>query len=389
MLDENGFNRKTYAMLIEEMNDKAKELFGETINLSPRTFLGILIRLYAWFLTIIWQVMESVYNNSFPGTATGVSLDRAVKFKGLTRNKEGYSYGKIRIRGEPGNTIEAGFIVGTKRNIYFETVQDAVLDELGVSIVDIYASETGSQGNVAAGDITEILYPDPEVVFEVINLEPTSGGRDRETDSELYARYQESPSNSGSSDIESIESTLLETKGVRDAVVYQNTKSVEKDGIPAHSIAPFVFGGDDDEVARAIFAVKSGGIESFGTIIREVRDSKGQQHFVGFSRPEEVQVYVKVSLTKKSDFPSDGLKMARSQVLSYIGGKDESGTEYSGLGLNENVIQAKIVASVFALGSVEDANVQLSLDGVNYTTGNLVIASNQVAKTTFDKVAVT
>lgn len=388
MLDENGFKKKTYAELIEEMEAKAREGFGETINLSPRSFLGILIRLYAWFLAIVWQVIEKVYNNSFPGTAEGVSLDRAVRFKGISRNLEEYAYGKVKIRGTPGATIETGFIVGTKNNIYFETTEDAVLDEIGEAIVEIYAEEKGTQGNVAAGEITEILYPDPEVIFEVINLEPTAGGTDRETDTALYTRYQSYPPNKGSSDLEGIQAELLEIPGVRDAIVSQNTSMVEKDGIPPKSIAPFVFGGTDLDVAKAIFGRKAGGIQSFGSTVVEVFDSKNIKHYIGFTRPEIIQIYVRVTLTKKANFPSDGIEIVRAQILNYIGGENESGTEYPGLGLKQNVIINQIVWSIIELNIVDDVAVELSTDGVTYTSGNITVLDGKVAKTSFDKVVV-
>lgn len=57
MLDKNGFRRKTYDDLLDEMSDKAKELFGDNINLSTRSFIGILVRLYAWFLSLLWQMV--------------------------------------------------------------------------------------------------------------------------------------------------------------------------------------------------------------------------------------------------------------------------------------------------------------------------------------------
>jgi uncharacterized phage protein gp47/JayE len=386
-LDSNGFKRKTYDDLFAEMSDKARELFGENINLSARSFMGLLIRLFAWALSLVWYTIEKVYNNSFPGTAEGVSLDRAVKFKGISRLKADYAHGEIQITGEPNATIEAGFVVGTKNNVLFETTEDCTLDSNGVGYAEIYAQETGSEGNVQVGDITEIITP-LENVTSVINLEPTDGGRDEETDAELYARFQEYPSKSGSSNVESIAAKLLEVPGVRDAVVNQNTSSVEKDGLPPHCIAPFVFGGSDEDVAQAIFSVAPGGIQVYGTTVVQVTDSKGTVHDIGFTRPETIQVYVKVTLTKGAEFPSDGLTAVRNQILNYIGGTDENGNEYPGLGLKQNVIHSKLIAVVLNTTGVDDAIVELSTDGINYFQSNIIVDSNQVAKTTYDKVVV-
>lgn len=387
MLDHNGFTKKTYSDILGEMEAKAKELFGEDVNTKAYTPLGIILRIFAWFHSILWDNVERVYNNSFPGTAEGVSLDRAVKYKGVYRLKADYAHGKIQITGEPNESVAAGLIVGTKNNILFETTEDCLLDSNGVGYAEIYAQETGAKGNVDAGAITEIIESDPNV-HSVTNLEPTEGGRDEETDAELYSRFQEYPSKSGSSNVESIEAKLLETPGVRDAIVNQNTSSIEKDGLPPHCIAPFVFGGSDEDVAQAIFSVAPGGIQIYGTTVVQVTDSKGTVHEIGFTRPETIQVYVRVTLTKGPDFPADGVTNVRNQILNYIGGTDENGNEYPGLGLKQNVVHAKIVAAVLNSVGVDDAIVELSTDGINYGQNNIIVNANQVAKTTYDKVVV-
>ncbi|MBL5768234.1 baseplate J/gp47 family protein [Heyndrickxia sporothermodurans] len=387
MLDKNGFTRKTYSDLLDEMEAKAKELFGENTNTKAYTPLGIILRIFAWFLAIVWDVVERVYNNSFPGTAEGISLDRLSKLKGMTRIKEDYAYGKVQITGPRNTLIEAGFIVGTKNDVWFETTEEIILDETGLGIAEIYCQDAGVIGNVEIGEITEILNPTDEDL-SVTNLEPTSGGREKETDKEFYERFQQYPTKSGSSNIESIEAKLLETPGVRDAIVSQNTASVEKNGLPPHCIAPFVFGGNDEEVAQTIFDVAPGGIQVYGTTVIQVKDSKGVFHDIGFTRPTTIQVYVKVQLTKGTDFSSDGIKNVRNQILNYIGGLDESGYEYPGLGQKENVVHAKIVALALNFKGVNDVVVELSRDGINFSQTNITVAANQVAKTTYDKVVV-
>ncbi|NMH83260.1 baseplate J/gp47 family protein [Heyndrickxia coagulans] len=387
MLDSTGFTKKTYSQLLDEMEAKAKELFGEDVNTNVYTPLGIIIRIFAWFMALLWEVVERVYNNSFPSTAEGVSLDRIAKLKGMTRLPADYAYGQIQITGTANETIPAGLVVGTKTGVLFETTEDCVLDANGVGNVEIYAQETGSAGNVEAGTITEIVESDSDI-YSVLNPEPTTSGRDQETDAEFYERFKTYPEKKGSSNIEGIRAVLLETAGVRDAVVSQNTTNTEKDGLPPHCIAPFVFGGTDEDVAQAIFSVAGGGIQVYGTTVVQVTDSQGTVHEIGFTRPETIQVFVRVTLTKGNEFPSDGIANVRRQILSYIGGPDETGHEYPGLGLKENVVHARLVATVLNTPGVEDAIVELSKDGINYGQNNIVVDANQVAKTTYDKVVV-
>lgn len=65
MFNEKGLKILTYAELLNEMELKSKELFGEDVSTKSYTPLGIIIRIYAWFLSIAWQVIEKVYFSGF------------------------------------------------------------------------------------------------------------------------------------------------------------------------------------------------------------------------------------------------------------------------------------------------------------------------------------
>ena len=119
MLDKNGFKRKRYSDLVEDMTLKAKELFGEDTNLSERSFLGILIRLFAWFLAIIWEVAEKVYNSGYMHKAEGIQLDRKAWEFGITRLQEQHAQGTIEIHGTPGFVVEEGTLFETDKGILF------------------------------------------------------------------------------------------------------------------------------------------------------------------------------------------------------------------------------------------------------------------------------
>lgn len=65
MLDETGFQRQTYSELVDSIEDRAREQFGEDVNTSSKTPLGIIIRIFAWFLAGLWDIAERVYNSGF------------------------------------------------------------------------------------------------------------------------------------------------------------------------------------------------------------------------------------------------------------------------------------------------------------------------------------
>ncbi|APC65614.1 hypothetical protein AAV35_012640 [Salimicrobium jeotgali] len=387
MLNEKGFRRKTGSEIWDEIESDAKSQYGEQVNTGQKSVIGIILRIFSSTIIVLWEMIEKVYHSSFPSTSTGTSLDRLVKFKGMSRMLERESFGVIDITGTPGTFVDAGFPVSTSSDISFVTMEDVQLDDTGKTTAEIRAVKKGTRSNVKAGAITEIVEP-VEHVTAVSNAEPTTGGRDRETDASLLARFQ-AFTESGSSSAESIESTLIEIPAVRSAIVEENTMmDATADGAPPKSLIPFVFGGTDDQVAEAIFSVKPGGIQSYGDTIHTVIDSQGKKHFIGFTRPLHIDVHVNVTLTTNEYFPSDGHERVRTSIVKYIGGADQDGTVYDGTELNEDVKHSKIIAKTFAVDGVDDVEVGLSTNGEFFEEENIPITTRQVAVTSFDKVVI-
>ena len=57
-LSKFGFRRKTYNEILEDMEARAKELFGESVNLSERSPLGMFLQTIAWELTFNRTTVE-------------------------------------------------------------------------------------------------------------------------------------------------------------------------------------------------------------------------------------------------------------------------------------------------------------------------------------------
>lgn len=86
MLDDNGFTRPSQSELVSNLTAKWLELFGSDSDTSEHSVAGVFIRLLAYFLNLLYQLAEVVYNSQFITTATGVSLERLASNYGLYRN---------------------------------------------------------------------------------------------------------------------------------------------------------------------------------------------------------------------------------------------------------------------------------------------------------------
>jgi len=220
MLDAKGFKRPTYDEIFAEMQADARAKFGDSVNTSERSVLGLLLRLFAWFLSKAWQAVEDVYNSAFINTSTENNLDRLASNYGLTRNLSSWATGTIKLTGTPGHTEPAGFRVETPTGVVFETVEDITLDESGVGSGEIRALEAGTNGNVPAGTITVVTNPNANVTG-CTNPEPTTGGRDKESDpvfrNRIEARIQNQGTSGNSADYLN---WALEVEGVGKAKVF-------------------------------------------------------------------------------------------------------------------------------------------------------------------------
>ena len=89
-LTEKGFYRPTYTVLLNALEYKARELYGDGIILTVRSPLGLFLRILAWVWNILFACLEDVYNSRFVETSVGNSLYNLGKVevgKGLFKRK--------------------------------------------------------------------------------------------------------------------------------------------------------------------------------------------------------------------------------------------------------------------------------------------------------------
>jgi uncharacterized phage protein gp47/JayE len=336
----------------------------------------------------LYQEMEDIYNSDSYETAEGVNLDGIAKNRyGLYRVLEDYSSAVVEYAADAKARVEVGDIVATEDDIEF-IVQSSAVESGGKITVAVKAAVAGMVGNVPAGTITVIKTP-RSGLNSVTNPTEATLGRDRETDNQFRSRISKSLARGGSGTIPSIYAALLELPGVVDADVTENdTSAAFPNGQPRNSIAAMVYGGTDADIAQTLFSVKGGAIRAWGTTNVVVTDTEGKTHTIGFSRPPLVTVWVRVTLTKNSNYPADGDEQVTTAIVKYIGGTDADSTTYSGLGLGEDVIRYKIGAAAGVVAGIDDILVETSVDGNVWTTDNISVDSASKAITDSAKVVI-
>ncbi len=388
-LDSQGFVRARQQDLVLSMNATARSVFGQDVNLSERSPLGMIIKIVSYAMGVAWQLAENVYYSAYKDTAQGYQLDGVGQYIGITRKAASYATGTATFTGVVNTAIPLYFLIQSADGVQFWTQTSGTIPAGGTITLQIQAIELGITGNKAMNTITEITSPLIGLI-SVTNATATTGGNDIETDAEFRTRYDNSIAKGGASTAEAIQAELLAVTNVKDAVVTENDTMATVDSIPPKAIRAMLYGGTDSDIANAIFDTKAAGIQAYGTTVVPITDVNGIVHNIGFSRVVEVPIYVNVVLTKDAElFPIDGNTKIQTEIIKYIGGLDEDSTKYYGLGLGDDVVYTKIIGICHSVAGVTDVTVTLSTDNVTFTAANVAIATGEVAVTDYAKVVIT
>ena len=377
MLDKNGFKKKTYQDLKDDLETKFKEKFGNDINTSSRSVFGMLIAIFAWFLAILWETAERVYNSSYSSKAEGVQLDRLATNKGMSRDQESESYVDLSFTGVPGSTIKAQSRFSTKESLYFYLIEDVTLDATGKGIGEAVSMDKGLQTNVAPNTIT--LQAEPvETVYTVTNPLSATGGRDVESDTEFRDRLLNSPAISGNTTVNAMVARLNDTAGVRSSSVVSLSPVVHA----------YVLGGNREAVAESLFNCLAAGIDTVGTEEVQVTDISGNVHTVRFDYAVEVPIRIKIDVQSNTSFPSSGIADIKQVLVQNIGGIDAAETDWIGLSMGEKIVYSQLFSFVYDIPGIEDVTIQIARTEGTFTMSNLLLQSYEIARTSPDLIEV-
>lgn len=374
-----GFVKKTIDDITVEITADLQESdsFGSDFDLRQSTAQYQFISSFARQFAMLWDQAENLYNSRFVNLSENNELDYNVKFIGLRRSQSVKATGEATFTGENATIVPLGFIIQDSNGIQFETTESGTVVS-GTVTLDIRALISGTSGNVPASTITEIFNP-LSGITAVTNALSTENGVNKETDEELRERYTDSLSIGGGSTTNAVRAALLQVTSVTDVIVRNNETDTTVGVIPPHSIAPVVLGGANDDIFQSIFDNKAGGIQSFGTLTKTFNDDNNNNITIGFSRPTLVDVWIRVTVTSNSNYPTDGNDQVNAVITNFI----------NNLEIDENVQIFDLTIEVGrSVEGIENLAFTTSTDGTNFTASDIMITNLSKAQTTSDKVVV-
>jgi len=372
-----GFIRKPFNVLLDEFQSRARALFGDDIDLSDYSPLGLYIKLCAWSCERQWQLAEDVYYSFDMEAAEGVPLDRLAKLGLVARKNEIKATGYLLFSGAPDSSVSIGTQAETEQGVIFATIAHGVIDEDGSAMIAAECIEPGASGNLPALSINKIKTP-VAGVSSVTNPLPFTGGRGIETDAELKKRFLSSHLASGSA-LNAIVAKVLAIPAVLEVIGYENVENYpDTNGLPAGSIEIIVSEGDEDTIAKTIFKQKPAGVNTAGNVTKLVFDAEEKEHTIRFSRPDYVQVYIEYVLSVNLNFDHLYVEKIKQTAMEFVNAMPIAAALYSW----------KLCNLLNNVSGLENAKAYLGFSSDNVTFDKLVPLPRELYKTAMDKVVV-
>lgn len=281
----------------------------------------------------LYQQILSIFNDLSINTAIGNALNSITCMFGMSWRDAVRASGTVVIEGEIGTIIPQAFGLETRDGKKFVTrnVEEVVIPESQKVELNIIALETGTTYNTASNTITQMT----EIlsgITKIYNPLPIENGKDKESDSELRARFLKQTQKRSTFTTKGIEEYLLDNTSISACQVYENEEDITVDGLPPHSYEAVVKGGTDEEIFEALYNYKLAGIRCHGKLKKQY-----DTVIVGFTRAETTDLEVEITLEKT---PTEEVK---SQIQETIQKYIES------IGFGETVLRYVVVGEIYKL----------------------------------------
>lgn len=371
-IDANGFHIPDYPTVLDYLKGEYRTIYGEDVYLEADSQDGQWIAVQALAIFDTMQVAADTYNSFSPTTAQRDALSRNVKINGIRRLVASYSQADLTIVGQAGTTILNGQVedaLGQKWNL----PASVVIPVGGSIVVTATADEIGA---VAASANTITKISTPTLGWQTVtNLLAATPGNPVEQDSALRKRQRKSTSLPSQTVLEGIEGSVAAIDGVTRVKAYENDDIVaDADGIPAHSLAIVVEGGDAQTIGNTIATKKTPGSPTYGTTSVTALDRYNMPNTIKFFRPTSAQVGVEVTIKALPGYTTGFADLIKQAIADLI----------NNLEIGEDVLINRLWGPALLPGNAAADTFDLTLIRIKknaggFGTSNLVIAFNEVA----------
>lgn len=311
-----GISAPDYQTILNTITDYFRQIYGSDAYLEPDSKDGQMVALVALAVHDANNTAIACYNSFSPSTAMADALTRNVKINGIFRKAATNSTVDVVLSGTVGTAVTNGS-VRDANGIIWNLPPVVAIGTDGTVTVTATCSQSGPVAAVI-GSIRTINTPTRGWV-SVNNPNTATIGESAETDAQLRVRQSQSVALPSLTPFSALDGALANVAGVTRHKLYENdTGSPDINGLPAHSIAAIVDGGDAAVIARTLQGKKGQGVSTFGSTSVIVSDKYGNPHTIRFSRSRDVPVHVALTIKAFTGYTSQIGEDIRREIVAYI-----------------------------------------------------------------------
>lgn len=177
-------------------------------------------------------------------------------------------------------------------------------------------------------------------------------------------------------------SILMALKSVR-GVVYENVQAntsinATTSGIVNNGLSITAMGGNEDDIALAIFNSVSDGILTSGNIVKQVKDINGFPHEVRFSRPSSKAIQISMSLVTYPDFPNNGYALIKQSIVDW----------FNKLNVGEDIYYSRLYEPINDVRGFAVRNLKFGYRGGTLGVEDITILHNELATISAEDISI-
>lgn len=374
---DRGWQAPSEQAVLTGVQADINEAFGGDLNPGLSTPQG---QLATSFTAVIANFNASVINlfNMFdPAYAYGRAQDALARLYFLSRIASQPTTVAALCSGGEGVEIPAGSVAKAADGLLYTCTDGGFIGADGTVTLS-FACNTYGPIACPAGTLNKISRAIPG--WDTINnVADGVLGRDTESRAQFEERRAASVALNAVGSLNAVQGAVLAVTDVLDAYVTENVTgspvTIRGVSVAAHSIYVSASGGDDDEVAQAIWSKKAPGCNYNGNTTVAVEDTNGvyspplPSYDVSFERPDPLAILFAVVLQDNAQIPADAADQIAAVIALAFAGAD-GGTRAR---IGSTILASRYYGPVSALG--EWAQVL-----------SITLGSNNVAGATFTGV---
>lgn len=384
----NGIVIPDTADLKEDVQNEYKAAFGADLSVEDSTPQGRLIDIETNARVNVVENNVLIANAINFNLASGLLLDAWGANFGLTRGAAKSSSVTATITGVAGTTISAGSQASTQAGDVFYLENQITIPVSGTIDATFLSLEKGAIP-CPAESLTVIV--DGTLGWETItNTNPATLGNLRESDASFKQRFYDAGLFSGMSLIEDYDNALMDVENVISARVIENGEDTSKviDAnvtLLKHSVYACVDGGNDNDVAMALFTRKSAGANWTGltgqtVTVNVVDPTYGDTYTVEFNRPTQVDVYTAIVLSAGTNTSGTLQSDVKNTINNYINSHK----------IGEDVTVLQIAQAVSSgVPGIQLTSIEIGTTQGSLSTSDITVYLNEVVKSQLSNITVT